>query len=400
MRTTRIARELARSHEVLVFDGGQPFEGPGARADSTRVALPAIVKTERGLEALDGRSTVAQAMQARRQRLESRLRALRPQLLVVESFPLSRWGFRDEIFGAIALVRELDAQARVACSIRDVPRASQDSVRGPVRAWDPRLGRPVPTRPADDHLDHSAETLNEHFDALLVHGDPQLTRLEDHVPWVPRLRIPLLYTGYVRQEAATPRGPAPGRRPRVTVSVGGGVNGQRLLLAAAEAWALLSRTPDCAGGEMVLFAGAFMSDAELGPVADACRRTGAVLRPFSADFESELARSDLSVSRAGYNTVVALLAAGVRAIALPATDVSDQAFRAERLRALELADTCDDVSATPERLARMIADRLRQPPPAVAIDLDGAKRTVQIAEALVGGDSAALAAAGMRLASG
>jgi hypothetical protein len=48
----------------------------------------------------------------------------------------------------------------------------------------------------------------------------------------------------------------------------------------------------------------------------------------------------------------------------------------------------------------MIADRLQQAPPRVAIDLDGARRTAAIAEALVGGDAAALAAAGTPLGSG
>ncbi len=388
MRSTRLARALAESHRVRVFDGGRPFGGPGESGDGLRVQLPAVVKGEHGLEPFAGGGPLAATMQARRRLLEGALREMRPDLLIVESFPLSRWAFREEIFAAMRVVREANPQARVACSIRDVPRASQSAERGPVRDWDAALGRPVPLTAADDHMDRAAELLDEHFDALLVHGDPRLTRLEDHFPWVPGLRIPVLYTGYVRQEMAVPLEPAsPPARPLITVSVGGGVNGRRLLEMATQAWRGLAADPALAGGTMMLFAGAFMDERELAPVADACRRTGAILRPFSADFDAWLGEADLSVSRAGYNTVVALLARRVRSIVVPATDVSDQAFRAQRLHELGLADTCDDAQLSAERLARMMVEALARPRPQHDIDLNGAHRTVQIVEALVAGNT-------------
>jgi predicted glycosyltransferase len=388
VRSNRLARALARSHSVRVFDGGRPFAGAGESGDGLRVQLPAVVKGDRGLESFECGVPLAETMRARQRLLEAAVREMRPDLLIVESFPLSRWVFREEIFGAMRVAREANPKTRVAASIRDVPRASQSSARGPVREWDAALGRPVPLTVPDDHLDRASELLGEHFDALLVHGDPRLTRLEDHFPWVPSLRIPLLYTGYVRQEPAAPLEPASPRpgRPLITVSVGGGVNGRRLLETAAQAWARLATDPAFAGGTMMLFAGAFMDEGELAPIAQACRRTGAILRPFSNDFEAWLGQADLSISRAGYNTTVALLAAGVRSIVVPATDVSDQAFRAQRMHALGLADTCADAELDAGRLARMIADALARPRPRHDIDLDGAHRTVILAEALVAGD--------------
>jgi predicted glycosyltransferase len=388
VRSNRLARALARSHSVRVFDGGRPFAGAAEAGDGLRVQLPAIVKGDRGLESFECGMPLAATMQARQRLLEGAIREMRPDLLIVESFPLSRWAFRDEIFGAIRVAREINPKARIAASVRDVPRASQSPARGPVREWDATLGRPVPLAAPDDHLDRAAELLGEHFDALLVHGDPRLTRLEDHFPWVPSLRIPVLYTGYVQQEPSAPlerASPRPGR-PLITVSVGGGVNGRRLLEMATKAWARLATDPAFAGGTMMLFAGAFMDEAELAPIADACRRTGAILRPFSNDFEAWLDQADLSISRAGYNTAVALLAAGVRSIVVPATDVSDQAFRAQRMHELGLADTCADVELDAGRLARMIADSLTRPRPRHDIDLDGASRTVAFVEALVAGD--------------
>ncbi len=390
VRSLRVASAFARSHQVRVFDGGRPFHGAGGLDGELCVQLPAVIKGERGLEPFARGESLDRTMQARTRLLGEGLRALRPELLVVESFPFSRWAFREEIFGAMRLVRALDPGARIACSIRDVPRASQAATHGPVQEWDSTRGRPVPLQSDDDHLDRVPDVLNEHFDALLVHGDPNLTRLEDHFPWVPRLSIPVHYTGYVCGQpvpACLPSTPV-SRHPLVVVSVGGGVDGQQLLSVAAQAWGRLAGDRKTGAGTMVLFGGAFMDEHAMAPVAEICRRSGAILRPFSTDFEAVLAGADLSISRAGYNTVVALLAAGVRAIVLPSKKLYDQSFRAPRLHERGLAVTCEESGLSAERLAGMIADALARPAPRHRLDLDGARTTVRIAEALVAGDLA------------
>lgn len=243
---------------------------------------------------------------------------------MIDSFPFSRWPLRDEIFAGIEAARASNAEVRVACSVRDVPRASQERYGSHPRGWDSERGRPWPIEPADDALERLPDVLNQHFDAILVHGDPRVTRLEDHFPWVPRLDVPVHYTGYVQQEAVTAIVPASaGGRPLIVVSCGGGVNGLRLIELAAAAFGALRRQPAMANAKMVVFAGAFMNDADLASAAAACNQHGAQLKPFSPDFSAWLNAADLSISRGGYNTVVALLAARVRALVFPGAEVAD-----------------------------------------------------------------------------
>jgi predicted glycosyltransferase len=81
------------------------------------------------------------------------------------------------------------------------------------------------------------------------------------------------------------------------------------------------------------------------------------------------------MSRAGYNTTVALLATGVRAVVHPDPGMSDQVWRARRLAELGLATVVEG----PPR-SGSIAQALEQAwdgplPPAHGLDLDGVAGT-------------------------
>jgi predicted glycosyltransferase len=384
MRSTRLARALRRSHEVLVFGGGRPFASADLEESGYSVQLPPLVWGEHGLQSTDIALSVSELLEQRRRILTDGIRELRPDLILLDSFPFSRWVLREEIFGAIRQAQAASPEVRVVCSLRDVPRASQERYGPTMHGWDHARGRPWPTREADDRLERLPEVLNAYFDAVMVHGDPRVTRLEDHFPWLPRLLTPVHYTGYVRQEALadTTVLRRDGDAPLVVVSVGGGVNGLRLIELAATAWGKLRRRGAMAGGRMMVFAGAFMTDGELAVAAALCTRNGAVLQPFSRDFASWLSAADLSISRAGYNTSVAVLAAGTRAIMVPDSSVSDQSFRAQRFGELGMVDTAPEAGLEADRLATMMLSALGREPPVPDLDLNGAENTVRILEEL------------------
>lgn len=382
MRATRLARALRRAtcaHEVLVFDGGRPIAGAGQDGTPGVVPLPPLVKGRTGIETLQRDLPLSAVLAKRRQQLVAGLRRFSPDALVLDSFPFSRWPLREEIFAAIEQVRASNPAVRVVCSVRDVPRASQERYGSHPRGWDSQRGRPWPIDPGDDALELLPEVLNRHFDAILVHGDPRVTRLEDHFPWVPRLDVPVHYTGYVRQEDVAASVPEfAGGRPLIVVSCGGGVNGLRLIELAAAAFGALRRQTSMANARMVVFAGAFMSDADLASAAAACNQHGAQLKPFAPDFTAWLNVADLSISRGGYNTVVALLAARVRALVFPGAEVADQAFRTERLAEFGTIGTRAEAGLDAPTLAGMIGAALGERPPAHDFDLGGAERTVSI----------------------
>lgn len=388
VRTSRLARAFRQAKgEVLVFDGGRPFHQAGGTPfpEVDRVQLPPLAWGSDGLEPCGGTQPLSAVLAARSQLLVAGLRRFRPDLFLLDSFPFSRWALRAEILAGIRQLKADNSAVRVVCSLRDVPRASQLS-----RAPDPHgqgadHRRTWPIRPGDDGLEQVPELLDAHFDAIVVHGDPRVARIEEQFPWSARLRIPVRYTGYVQEEAPASglSRVVPAKRPLVVVSVGGGVNGLPLIELVTAAWSQLRQRPGWNGGQMVVFGGALMSAADLASASASCDRHGAQFEAFSHDFASWLQAADLSISRGGYNTMVALLVARVRGLVFPGTDVSDQAVRVRRLAELGIVSTWPEGELDPARLAARIITVLGRPAPRHDLDLDGAGRTVQLLTALV-----------------
>jgi len=331
-RTLAIARELATAHEVHLAAGIRPFEGardaPGVRF----VDLPPLWR-EKG-------RVVGAPLGERQGLLAAAVRRISPDVLMVEHFPFSKWELEGEALAAI----EAAGPARVICSHRDIALGSDE---------------------------RACEALARHFDAVLIHGDPAVTRLKEQLPWAGRIPVPVEYTGYVC-------GRAPGTRTperRILVSAGGGVEADELLGACFEARRLFGD-----GREITAFTGPYAPEetfARLAAVGD--------VRRFTPDLASWMAAADLSVSRAGYNTCADILLSRARALVVPSPRMSDQRLRARRLAELGVLDTLAPEDATPERLAKAIRHALDRPRPAPTIALDGARRTRELLEVLARG---------------
>jgi predicted glycosyltransferase len=106
------------------------------------------------------------------------------------------------------------------------------------------------------------------------------------------------------------------------------------------------------------------------------------------DFHRLLDECAVSVSQAGYNTVVDLLAARVPAVLLPYADAREreQLVRARHLAARGLAEVVEPDLLDPARLAAAVARVVRgEGMPAMTLDLDGARASARIVlEALQG----------------
>jgi predicted glycosyltransferase len=329
VRTLAIARELAAAHDVHVASGGRPF--PGARdAPGVRfLDLPVLWR--------EGGRVVGAPLEERARRLAGEVARLRPDVLVIEHFPFSKWELAGEALAAI----EAAGGAKVVCSHRDIALKSDE---------------------------RACATLRERFDALLVHGDPAVTRLDEQLPWAGEIPVPVTYTGYVCGRAPGTVAPA----ARILVSAGGGVEAETLVAQCAEAWR-------GAGDDrpLVAFTGPF-----LGEDAFARLRARADVRRFTEDLAAWMAASDLSVSRGGYNTCVDILVSRARALVVPSPRMSDQRLRARRLAELGIVETLAPEDVTPEALLAAMRRALARPRPEHAIALDGARRTREILESL------------------
>jgi predicted glycosyltransferase len=170
-------------------------------------------------------------------------------------------------------------------------------------------------------------------------------------------------------------------RELIVGSAGGGKVGSEVLLAMLTA---CRDHPRLSRAAIRVFSGPFADDTAFAAMAQAAKALpDARVARFTDGFADILAATDLSVSLAGYNTVMGVLAAGARALVAPFDQNREQRLRAERLQELGLLGVLDASDLTPSRLAaRMVAALDAPPPPKAAINLDGARNTALLLERL------------------
>jgi predicted glycosyltransferase len=211
------------------------------------------------------------------------------------------------------------------------------------------------------------------YDHILVHGDPALLPLAASFP-EDRIADRVVYTGYVTG-APAPQPPPGDGRDEIVVSIGGGAVGAELLhtaLAARTVSAQRHRT-----WRLLLGAGLPARDREelIGRSGPGC-----IIEPARADFAGLLARCHVSVSQAGYNTVMDALTAHTRIVLVPfaAAGEAEQTVRAAALERRGWAVVAAEAGLTPERLAAAIdrAAAMKRPDPG-ALRSDGANETAR-----------------------
>ena len=355
-RASRIAQALAANgFAVTVVTGGVPVPGfPGAGVET--VGLPPITpdQTFAGLIDLAG-NPADDAFKARRRDLL--LRALadtRPDIVVIEAYPFGRRQMRFELLPLLDAVAAMQPKPALVTSIRDL----------------------LQERVKPGRNEETVEILNRHFDLVMVHGDPSFAELGETFAMTSEIRPPIAYTGLVAAPAAEP---SP-ERYDVVVSAGGGAAGRLLTETAVAAARMPSRDR-----RWCLITGPNLPQADF-EAAKAAAPAGLAIFRFRQDFRSLLAAAGLSVSQAGYNTVGDVLQAGCRAVYVPfaAGGETEQTARVGRLGRLGLGTWISERELTPELLVDAVERQLAMPrPPAHALDLEGARKTVALLRELV-----------------
>ena len=97
---------------------------------------------------------------------------------------------------------------------------------------------------------------------------------------------------------------------------------------------------------------------------------------FTPDFPAWLSAADLSVSMAGYNTCMNILAARVPSLVWPFSQNREQRLRAERISEMGGMRILEDADLEPDRLAALMRRNLTEGiRPGDSVDLDGAVHT-------------------------
>lgn len=352
-RAALIARGLAEAGmAVTVLRGGHPVPGIDY-GPAEIVQLPPARSADESFKTLldaDDRP-IDEAWKARRRAMVlDAFNRVAPDVVLVESFPFGRRAFRFELLPLLEAARA--ASAVTACSVRDILVAKANP----------------------DRVAETVATVERLFDHVLVHGDPDLIPFDATFPAAARIAGRIRYTGYV----TTPAGEAVGKdgRDEVVVSVGGGAVGLPLLRAALAARAL----SPAADARWRLLAGPDVAEADLRALAEAAP-DGVVVERARPDFPALLRRCRLSISQAGYNTVLDILQAGCRAVVVPfaAGSETEQATRARLLEQRGRLVVVDEAGLTPATLAKGVARALSlPPPPALSLRLDGATGTARL----------------------
>jgi predicted glycosyltransferase len=353
-RTAMVARATAaRGLDVTVASGGMAIDHLDV-GDARFHQLPALRAADASFSALldEHGAEIDDDWRQRRCAETCRLFAEHnPAVLVVETFPFGRRQLAFELLPLVAAARA--AGTIVVSSVRDILTSRKPARTEEAAAW-----------------------AAEHFDHVLVHGDPGLVGFDDSFPAARKIAGKLAYTGYVAAAMGS-SGKGTAGRGEVIVSAGGGAVGAPLLDAARAARSLSRH-----GGNRCwrLLAGANLDDNAFAALAIGAPE-GVVVERARADFPTLLANCAVSVSQAGYNTVVDILQAKARAVLVPfARDgETEQALRARRLHALGRITYLDEDGLTPSRLAEAVDRALAAPTPAATeIAMDGAERSAAL----------------------
>jgi predicted glycosyltransferase len=274
-------------------------------------------------------------------------------LLLTETYPFGRRQLDFELTPLLEAAKAISKPPLVATSIRDILVRKKELWK---EEW-------------------MADQALRFYDRILIHSDPDFIQLGDSFPFAERVDHLVRYTGYVgggnRPEAEGTDGD-----DEVIISCGGGAVAENLLSAALEARPLSRRAEDARWRILIghdisedAFAIYKMSAGE-GIIVERARR----------DFPELLKRARLSVSQAGYNTVLDILVAGVPAVFAPFAQANEteQTQRAEALAAHGRAVVTPEAGLTPERLAAAVDDALALPRKQNQVRLGGAEKSAEI----------------------
>lgn len=329
-RAATLARVLAAGgFDVLLVSGGAPDDGlalEGVRFHQLPPLRAADARLK-DLARLDG-TPLDDAFRAdRTRRLVALFRSESPDVLMTEQFPFGRTQLRFELLPLLEAAQDQPSSPWIVSSVRDVVRRSASPAR----------------------VEEMVATF-EAFDTLLIHADPALVRFDESFPAWDEVKARALYTGYVAETDALPRSDV--GKGEVIVSAGGGAVGAQLLHAALKARPM---TP-LADRRWRLLVGPNLPADDRAILAEAAT-ANIVVEPVRGDFPALLRNGALSISQAGYNTVVETLCHADRAVLVPfgTARETEQADRARLLAARGMVASVPPGSLSPQTLAAAVA---------------------------------------------
>ncbi len=337
-RAARIVAAMsAEGIDVTVVQGGVAVDGMdwgGARLEY----LPAIKAGTGGYADLvdeAGAPVSDDLRKARREKLLALCHDANPDVIITEAFPFGRRAMRFELLPMLDEMKARKNPPLIACSIRDILHENRK----------PELN------------EKTLRLIDEYFDFILVHGDPEFISVGDSFPLAERIADKTLHTGIV---APNDRTDLEGAAFDIVVSAGGGAVGEALLVAAAQAL----KAPVFENMSACLVTGPNLPGETLETLRDTAPQTVEIIR-FREDFPALLAAAKLSVSQCGYNTSADVLRARCRSVFVPSAyqGETEQTRRAFALKERGVAEVVEESELNKHSLMQAMVSALAGPPP-------------------------------------
>jgi predicted glycosyltransferase len=352
-RASRIARAIMDyGMTVTLVTGGMPVAG-FPDADIPHIALPPVAAGDaafKGLLTPTGLPADDAYLSQRKAMLLNAFHAAKPDIVMIEAFPFGRKQMRFELLPLLDAVASAHPRPALVTSLRDILQ---------------RRGRA-------DRDQETVDIVRNHFDLVLIHGDPTFAAFGDSFPFADQIADRVVYTGLV-----VPPPPLPTTEHfDVIVSAGGGAVGKELISAAFEASALM---PDLK--KWCIITGPNLPQAEFDTLSEIVSPNVTLVR-FRPDLASLMTGTRLSVSQAGYNTVGDILQSGCNALVVPYAEQgeTEQTDRATRLSQIGRVAMLNDADLSGSSLVAAIRLALKSPirHNVLPIAINGAARTAQL----------------------
>ncbi len=294
--------------------------------------------------------------QSRKVAIDKIIEKIKPDAYLIEGFPFARRKFNNEIMPIVKMAKDLNKP--IFTSIRDIIIAPDKQAK----------------------IDLAVEYIEKYFNKILIHGDENFISLDKSWPNIYRIKQKLYYTGYVSGKYIPNNRKT--NRPKdgeIIISAGGGAVGEKLLLTSLklalshankqQIWRFLigpNLVKNCTD--------------KLKSLASDNINNNIIIENVRPDFRNLLARSKLSISQAGYNSVMDLIVTKTPAILIPFSEgsESEQSLRAKILQQHGLCLYLDEKNLTAATLNQAIKQMEKLPQiNDIPFDINGGYNTAE-----------------------
>jgi len=371
-RSLEICKSLASRHETTLILGGPPASID--LTDLNILKLPGLqMNTEfNNLTPCDGSLSLEKTKEIRQKLLYNHFTSFSPNCFITELYPFGRKAFRFELDPILKNIQNKSLpDCKCVCSVRDILVEKQQG--------------------SDKFEQRVVETLNDYYTAVLIHADPEIVKLDETFCSLPKVKVPIHYTGFVSEKPELTGNNHIRRQLGITkqqklivASIGGGSVGSDLLFSVLVAFKrVLEKEPHA---HLQIFTGPYC-EAKIYESIRTFSQHNITIDRFTDSFPDWLTTADLSISMAGYNTCMNLIQTGVPALVLPFMQNREQALRADKLgkKAPIAILTDDDLSEG--KLSEKMNEQLKLKTVASTIDLAGADTSLAIINTILGNNT-------------